>query len=410
LAKKSHSWANGAVLDEHSRYKHRILSRYFHEYLLVRSSWPQRRLRLVIFDAFAGGGEYNDGSKGSPLIFLSGLRDAYAEINAKRMIENLPALELSCLLVLNDNDPEAVALLRQRCGAALAEIQESAPLLEIKIEYRNEEFLDAWNWVKQKIDDLGFTNVLANLDQYGHSAVKKPHLDEIMRCAKSVEIFLTFAIQALRSYLSLRNPDRLDQQLKLFELSSADIFAEGAQITKAGAMGVVEREVYNSFLGCAQYVSPFSINNPNGWRYWLLHFSNHHRARQVYNDVLHLEATQAHFGRFGLNMLGADPSDENSFLYEFDGGGRTKAKEQLIVDLPRFIARGGDCIRFEELLRQIYNETPAHSMDIRQALIQSDELEVWTAKQSRRRKPTTLRHDDVITVTRQTHFLSLLKQ
>ncbi len=52
-------------------------------------------------------------------------------------------------------------------------------------------------------------------------------------------------------------------------------------------LGTAENIVFDAFRLCAPYVSPFSINNPGGWRYWLIHFANAYRARQVYNNILH---------------------------------------------------------------------------------------------------------------------------
>ena len=78
-------------------------------------------------------------------------------------------------------------------------------------------------------------------------------------------------------------------------------------------LGTAEKIVFDAFRLCATYVSPFSINNPGGWRYWLIHFANAYRARQDYNNILHDNASlQAHFGRSGLNMLSFDPGLTNA--------------------------------------------------------------------------------------------------
>jgi len=82
-------------------------------------------------------------------------------------------------------------------------------------------------------------------------------------------------------------------------------------INKTEWLESVEQIVFGSLKECAPYVSPFSMNNPSGWQYWLMHFANSHRARQVYNNVLYEnENMQAHLGRSGLKMLPYDPSHE----------------------------------------------------------------------------------------------------
>src|SRR3546814_15689587 len=82
-------------------------------------------------------------------------------------------------------------------------------------------------------------------------------------------------------------------------------------------LGTAENIVFDAFRLCAPYVSTFSINNPGGWRYWLIHFANAYRARQVYNNILHDNASlQAHFGSSGLNMLSYDPRHDGMLRSE----------------------------------------------------------------------------------------------
>lgn len=92
-----------------------------------------------------------------------------------------------------------------------------------------------------------------------------------------------------------------------------------ALISRKDWLGTAERIVYNAFRLYAPFHSPFSINNSDGWRYWLIHFSKSYRARQVYNNILHDNASlQAHFGRSGLNMLSYDSQHDEGMLYLFD--------------------------------------------------------------------------------------------
>lgn len=59
MSKKPYSWVAGAVLEEHSRRKHKVIAEYVARYLTVRCQLPQQsRFRLAIVDGFAGGGQY----------------------------------------------------------------------------------------------------------------------------------------------------------------------------------------------------------------------------------------------------------------------------------------------------------------------------------------------------------------
>ena len=51
MSKKPYSWVAGAVLEEHSRRKHKVIAEYVARYLTVRCQLPQQsRFRLAIVD------------------------------------------------------------------------------------------------------------------------------------------------------------------------------------------------------------------------------------------------------------------------------------------------------------------------------------------------------------------------
>jgi len=166
--------------------------------------------------------------------------------------------------------------------------------------------------------------------------------------------------------------------------------------------------VFDGFGTCAPFVSPFSINNPDGWRYWLIHFANNYRARQVYNNVLHDNSTaQAHFGRSGLDMLAYDPEHDDGALYLFDLSGRAAAKAQLLDDIPRMVAESGDALNMSEFYESIYNATPAHKDDVHSAIIECSDLEVLTPLGGTRRKANTIEVGDTLKVKTQRSFFPM---
>jgi len=142
-------------------------------------------------------------------------------------------------------------------------------------------------------------------------------------------------IEALLAFLKKNDPEALKAQLSYLQLTSHDFEILVQHTSKREWLGAAERIVFNSFKKCARYVSPFSINNPDGWRYWLIHLANSHRARQVYNDILHQDSeTQAHYGRSGLNMLAHDPN-QGKTLYLFNASAREQANDRhyFVVDV-----------------------------------------------------------------------------
>ena len=405
--KKAYTWESGAKLEPHTRRKHKILAEYFREYILVRCSNPnQRRFRLAVVDGFAGGGRYSCGTRGSPLIFVEELQAAIEEINVSRAQQNMPALAVDCLLLLNDADPTVVRLLESHVAPIVAIARQRCPDLHLSVEYSVHPFESAYPNMRERIRSGGYQNVLFNLDQCGHSHVDPNTLVDIMSGSPSAEIFFTFVVDALLAYLHKRDPEKLRKQLETIGVRKIDALQEVQSNT--AWLGVAEKLVFDALQQCAKFVSPFSIHNPNGWRYWLIHLSGSHRARQVYNDVLHANASsQAHFGRAGLNMLSYNPASEGA-LYLFEDEHRALARDQLAQDIPGVIARAGDTMLVSEFYETVYNLTPAHNDDIHSAIFDNPDLDVTTATGGERRRAHTIHVTDTIRLKCQTWLPFLL--
>ncbi len=402
MVRKAYNWTAGARLQEHSRSKHRILRKYVHDYLTVRCKLPHQGLfRLAIVDGFAGAGRYSCGSAGSPLIFMEELKQASEVMNTFRADQGLKAIEIECLLVFNDTDRNAISLLKEHAAPLLAGISDTCPRLHLHTEYLNDEFESAYPIIKALLAKGRYRNVLFSLDQYGHSHVRRETILDIMQSYPSAEVFHTFAITSLLAFLQRNQPEKLREQLGHLGLNNSSLDQLDGIMTRQAWLGTAERIVFDTFRSCATYVSPFSINNPGGWRYWLIHFANSYRARQVYNDVLHDNASlQAHFGRSGLDMLHYDPGNPGQ-LYLFDANGRESARDALSTDIPQLVSDLGDTMSVEEFYKSSYNNTVAHFDDIHDAIIENPDLEVLTPGGGERRKAGRIRPDDTIRLTNQ---------
>lgn len=409
MVEKPYSWEAGAKLEEHSKRKHKVIREYLARYLAVRCQLPQQaRFRFAIVDGFAGAGKYQCGSSGSPLIFIEVLREAIEAFNVRRSAEGMSPLDIECLLLLNDYDDSAIELLKGNVAPLLAEAKQNAPRLHLRVEYYSHPFEIAYPSMKQVLQQGRYHNVIFNLDQCGHSRVEVGTIADIIASFLSSEVFYTFGIASLLAFLEQSDPARLAKQLGPFGLGPSDLSRLEGVMNKNAWLGAAERIVFSSFQKCATYVSPFSINNPEGWRYWLIHFSNSVRARQEYNNVLHRNSSaQAHFGRSGLNMLSYDPQDEGNRLYLFDMSGRAEAKEQLFDDIPRLVSEFGDTVGVGDFYGSIYNATPAHMDDIHSAIIDNPDIEVITEQGGERRAANTIKPADTIRLKRQRSFFPL---
>jgi three-Cys-motif partner protein len=403
MVKVPYKWSVGASLGEHSRRKHKILREYLRAYLRVRCSLPRERFRIAIVDGFAGAGQYDDGALGSPLIMLEELRLACDAINSERAEQGARALEIECLLLLNDADEQALRMLRDLSESRLAAINDEVPRLHVSVRYLNSEFEVAYPEIKSLIASGRYRNAIFNLDQYGYAKVSRATMRDIMASTASAEIIYTFAIESLLAFLSKTDPSILQQQLRPFGFGdSVPADLDNGLVSNRDWLGAAERLVFSTFRSIAAFSSPFSINNPDGWRYWLIHFANSFRARQVYNNVLHQNASyQAHFGRSGLNMLAYDPARDAGLLYLFEQQDRVAAHEQLLTDIPRFVTEVGDMMSVGEFYDAVYNATAAHSDDIHAAMIGSGELHVLTAEGGERRRANTIAITDTLKLRHQ---------
>jgi len=380
MVETRYSWEDGVELQAHTQRKHKVLREYFARYLSVRCAFPQQtKFRLAIVEGFAGGGRYMCGSPGSPIIFLEELRGAVERFNITRNHEGMAPLDIECFLIFNDVEPGAIAILKSNVEPILASVRTEVPRLHLQAEYFEKPFEALYPEIKTLLERGRYQNVLFNLDQYGHSDVKRSTLTDISASYASAEIFYTFAIEALLAFLSQTDPVRLLGQLGFLGITQTDLSPLQRLMNKDEFLGAAERLVFDYFRTSAQFVSPFSINNPDGWRrYWLIHFANNYRARQEYNNVLHNNSSmQAHFGRYGLNMLSFDPSSEGA-LYLFDVSGRESAKQELLEDIPRLVTEFGDAIQVGQFYGTIYNTTPAHMDEIHAAMIENADLEITT--------------------------------
>ena len=409
MVEKRYKWTEGATLEDHSRRKHKILREYFFKYLTIRCQLPQQsRFRLAIVDGFAGGGRYSCGTPGSPIIFLEELKNATKSVNVQRAARGLGAIEIECLLVLNDADRDVIEILKGNVAPLYGAIKQAVPTLHLRVEYLDQTFENAYHVVKRFLSEGRYRNVIFNLDQYGHRHVDRKTLVDIMHSYPSVEVFYTFAIEALISFLRKSEPTLLATQLAHIGLGDDDLKALEGAMNKKSWLGAAERLVFEAFRTCAPFVSPFSINNPDGWRYWLIHFANFYRARQVYNNILHDNSSaQAHFGRSGLNMLSFDPDHDGGTLYLFDDRGRQTAKGQLLDDIPRLISESGDVIGMADFYENIYNITPAHTDDVHAAIIDNPDIEVITPAGGERRKANTIVVNDVLKLKAQKSFFPM---
>jgi len=398
MVRKNLDWEGGAELEDHTKKKHDVLRRYFRQYLIVRCQFPrQEKFRLAIVDGFSGAGLYKCGSFGSPLIFVDVLINTVNEINLNRIIQGIRPIQIECLLLLNDKESYVKDQLQKNIAPLLAAAKDENENIYIKSEFFSASFDEIYPQIKERLKSANCRNVLFNLDQYSYSHVTSYVIRDIVSSWSSAEVLLTFMIGSMLTFLSPEK-EKSGSPVEPEMRAKIDRLLDGGSelLGKRQWLGEAEKIAFEHLKDCAPFVSPFSINNPKGWRYWLMHFATSYRARQVYNDILHQNGeSQAHFGRSGLNMLSYDPQDEGK-LYLFNSDSRELAKEALYDDIPRFVAESGDTLSMNDFYTAAYSETPAHSDDIHEMIIENPDMEVITESGGQRKQANTIKAGDTL--------------
>ena len=130
---------------------------------------------------------------------------------------------------------------------------------------------------------------------------------------------------------------------------------DGLDEAKETGSGTAEKDLTRRLSSLCSLMSVLSRSTiPVVGGIGLIHFANAYRARQVYNNILHDNASlQAHFGRSGLNMLSYDPRHDEGMLYLFDDSGRASAKNQLLGDIPRLVTNARRAMSMMEFYENI---------------------------------------------------------
>ena len=411
--RRRYSWKNGnAVLNDHSRIKFNVLEDYLYEYILVRCRDSRRdKLRLAILDGFCGGGIYNSAQDeseiiyGSPVIFIDTVIRAANWINEERKITNIRSLFIECLIVLNDTDQYALRSVKEQVERHINISSEDNSFVKFEVVIHKGIFEECSNFLVSEIVKRKYPNVICNLDQYGSSDVLFPTIRSLLDIAKSVEIFLTFSIGAFVNHLKKDDTTDLKRKLEKLGVPVDDSLFDVDQSDRKEWLKFAEGLVFEFFRQYSHFVSPFAIHNPKGWKYWLLHFTNNHVGRQVYNDVLHDNADhQAHFGRSGLRMLSNKLIDGVSQLHLFGSYTRNISFEELTYDIPWHIDKNHGEMTVLDFYRSAYNQTIAHSEDIDRAMINSSEVDIVTPKGNSRRSVKQISSSDIVRMKCQRSF------
>lgn len=405
------------LLKRHSEVKHALLRNYLVEYFLTLVSMPhQDRIRLTIVDGFCGGGLYvNEAGQevpGSPLVILESIREAEALINTRQ--ERRKPLHIDVELICIDDCPHTLDYLRR----LLCERNYGDAIASERIRLVEGQFADHCSSAIQRAHDRSRISgrALFILDQYGYSAVPMHCLRDIFSRLKHAEVVLTFYIDALISYLNEKNLAAFEHTTGIRGGMTA---AEIDDLKKSPRWRVhLQSSLYQSLTGqcSAQFYTPFFVRPERGHGdFWLLHLSQHWKARDVMATTHWAHHNHfAHYGRAGFHMFSTgyiskfDDEDKLQAGFDFSEVAALVSRDAMLEQIPAMLFEVSEGMTFEQFFLKLINTTPATRNMVESAILalnQGGEIQVVDEGGEVSRARVRLKPDHVLRLPRQTSFL-----
>lgn len=418
---KGYIWEPGKApppIEPHSVAKHEVVHEYIKRYIgILCSGLRQSELKLTLVDGFAGGGLYRDSDtgdmrEGSPMRMLQAVKDGEAEAMQARLRQGIKApIRLAPEFHFVEKCPQTVNYLK----ATLIEYG-WGDLIDDSVHLHHAEFERICDSVVDSISARGTARrSIFLLDQYGYSDIPFPLIRRILGDLPQAEILFTFATDALTNYLCDQNREYYKRNMERIGLP-LDIDA----LLEAGSTDPNWRFFVESALSRAlqqsagaNFFTPFFIVSSQSQRaYWLVHLSNHQRARDAMTRVhWQFQNHFAHYGGPGTRMLGYRPVLDGSLgeqsAFTFDDVALNLTQEALLDELPALIAEHPDGVEFKEFAAHIANETPAHNgilLDVLGQLVEQKLIVAESSSGTTRRVGNALKDTDRISTPRQRFF------
>ncbi|MGI9228836.1 MAG: three-Cys-motif partner protein TcmP [Gammaproteobacteria bacterium] len=355
-----HQWGEGVVpvLSDHSVAKHEILSEYIQRYLdIVCQNHKRREFNITLVDGFAGGGIYQDGKHGSPLVMMEAVSRATIDVNKGRKTP----INIDPHYFFIEENADNYASLKE----TLFNNQHSKNIFSRKGDF-NSHVDEIISHVKTR-NPRGGGGAILFLDQEGYSSVHMGTLNKIRRSLPQAEIILTFAISWLIDFIS--SSDELIEWAEKIGLdSSLNVDETWRMIGGAkDKRNVIESQFSRAIQEAAgfPFLRPFFIEPEDNHRgYLLLHLAWHYRAHNAMTETIwDKKHYMRHYGGVGTHI----------FEVFYKGGrrnvpllfGKLFAEEAwaghiegLVEDLPKKIWQFNDTT-VGDLIQRTCNETAA---------------------------------------------------
>lgn len=349
------------IYREHTRVKHDILRKYLSPWLTILGRYHPR---LCYFDGFAGRGEYEDGSLGSPLIAME---IAEQLVRQKKVEEVVP--------IFIDENPDNFANLRVVIEANKSRFPNvREPILEC------DEFSSVISQVIEKVGSKLAPSFFF-IDPFGFTGVPFAIVKDILSIPRT-EIFFTFMVRDINRFLTIK--DLWHAFDELFGTDKWRSFMNDADRENS------LREFYISRLReetDAKYVWSFRVcaDERIQTTYFLIHATRRFEGLRIMKEIMYHEGAGGTFA-----YLGPDDCTVRAQMKLFD---------ENIPSLKGFLLERfkGRTLTYDEVLEESYMETPLIDKHYREAIKALEKERKVSIKRVSSKTERGLRDDDEIT-------------
>lgn len=257
------------------------------------------------------------------------------------------------------------------------------------------------------------------LDQYGYKDVPTSLVRSILTDLPAAEVLLTFNVD---SFINFASDSPVTASL-LQQIGIPDVLRgrsiEDIKKNEKDFRLYIQSCLYRGLVeACgARFFTPFFIRTEGHGDYWLVHLSQHPRARDVMTRVHWANNNNfIHYGGAGIDMfqvLGYSAELDDSLTGQgnlgfcFDDLAAKASVDALMEQLPHIIYANQEGISFGEVFAATCNTSPADSAKYKEALallVQEKDIDIISPDGSRRLKASTITDKDQLIPSKQTSF------
>lgn len=269
---------------EHTEVKHKILEKYLSTWITILGKWNER---ICYFDCFAGRGEYDDGTFGSPVRAIK---------IAHRKAKDYGEMTLTFI----EKDTENYNNLKHVLEVTR---QKNENPDKITFYMINSDFSTAATQIFHYIDSKSeiIAPSLFFVDPFGYSGVPLDIIKKILSYPKT-EVFFTFMVSSITRFITHKPISKTLTALFGTDAWEGIIEKPNKEITLV--------ELYRKQLhekAGAKYSLHFRISESHRLRtlYYLIHVTNNLKGHYVMKDIMYNGGSKGFFAYLGPNDLTA---------------------------------------------------------------------------------------------------------